>query len=138
MNIKELRLQNGWSQEQLADLSNLSTRTIQRIEKENKASLESLKALANAFKLEVSDLKEKIETINLDNFEDNTKEENKSFKEFLLKDKSIMKFFAVNLMLFFINIASGTEHLWFIYPLFGWGIPLFYKRYIQFNSTKNS
>ena len=33
MAIKELRLEKGWSQEQLAELSNLSTRTIQRIEK---------------------------------------------------------------------------------------------------------
>ncbi len=137
MSIKELRLQNGWSQEQLADLSNLSTRTIQRIEKENKASLESLKALSKAFKLEVSELKEKIEAVNLDCFEEDTKEKNNSFKEFLVKDKSIMKFLVINLMLFFINIVSGAEHLWFIYPLLGWGIPLFYRRYIKYNSMKN-
>lgn len=136
MSIKELRLQNGWSQEHLADLSNLSTRTIQRIEKENKASLESLKSLANAFKLEVGDLKEKIEAVNLDGYEDITKDENKSFKYFFLKNKSIIKFFAINLMLFLINIVSGTEHLWFIYPLLGWGIPLFYKRYKEYISTK--
>lgn len=33
MIIRKLRLQRGWSQEQLAELTGLSTRTIQRIER---------------------------------------------------------------------------------------------------------
>ncbi len=37
MVIKNLRLKNGWSQEKLAELSNLSLRTIQRIEKDDSA-----------------------------------------------------------------------------------------------------
>ena len=61
MSIKDLRIKNGWSQEYLAQLTNLSSRTIQRIEKDNKASLESVNALAKAFQLEVSELKELIE-----------------------------------------------------------------------------
>lgn len=32
MNIQKLRLQRGWSQQQRAELSGLSSRTIQRIE----------------------------------------------------------------------------------------------------------
>lgn len=28
----------------------------------------------------------------------------------------------VNLMLFFINIITDSSHLWFLYPLGGWGI----------------
>ena len=35
MLIQKLRLQRGWSQEQLAELSGLSVRTIQRIERAN-------------------------------------------------------------------------------------------------------
>jgi transcriptional regulator with XRE-family HTH domain len=45
MLVQKLRLQHGWSQEQLADLSGVSVRTIQRIEQGKPASAESLKNL---------------------------------------------------------------------------------------------
>ena len=56
MAMKELRQERGWSQEQLADLSGLSLRTVQRIEASNKAGYESLRALALAFEIDVSAL----------------------------------------------------------------------------------
>ena len=58
MLIQKLRLQRGWSQEQLAELSGLSVRTIQRIERGQPASIESLKSLGAAFQIDFSDLKE--------------------------------------------------------------------------------
>ncbi len=134
MSIKELRAEKGWSQEQLAELSNLSTRTIQRIEKENKASLESLKSLAEAFKLEINELKERIESIDKDKTENIQDIEKKGFFNFLKNDSKTIKFLVINLVLFLINIISGIEHLWFLYPLLGWGIPLFYKKYIEYKS----
>lgn len=45
MLVKRLRTQRSWSQEQLAEYSGLSVRTIQRVESGNKASLETLKCL---------------------------------------------------------------------------------------------
>jgi len=45
MLIQKLRLQHGWSQQQLAELSGISVRTIQRIERGQPASTESLKSL---------------------------------------------------------------------------------------------
>ncbi len=56
MIIRKLRLQKGWSQEQLSQLSGLSVRTIQRIEQGQKPGLESLKSLAAVFEIDVSDL----------------------------------------------------------------------------------
>lgn len=56
MSIKQRRLDKGWSQEQLAQQSGLSTRTIQRIEGGQKAGLESLKCLAAVFEISVSEL----------------------------------------------------------------------------------
>lgn len=44
--FKEIRLQLAWSQEQLAQVSGVSARTIQRIEQGGTASLETIKALA--------------------------------------------------------------------------------------------
>ncbi len=57
MIIRKLRTDRGWSQEQLAEISGVSTRTIQRIEQGGKASLESLKCLAAVFETPITDLK---------------------------------------------------------------------------------
>lgn len=54
--IRELRRERGWSQEQLAAVSGLSERTIQRIETEGTCSLDSKMALASAFELPPSAL----------------------------------------------------------------------------------
>jgi len=56
MLVKKMRLGRGWSQGQLAEFSGLSLRTIQRIEKGNKATAESLKALASVFETDISGL----------------------------------------------------------------------------------
>lgn len=58
MLLQKLRLQKGWSQQQLADLSDLSVRTIQRIEQGQAASTESLKSLAAVFEIDFSTLQE--------------------------------------------------------------------------------
>lgn len=58
MLVQKLRLQRGWSQEDLAELSTLSVRTIQRIERGHTASVESLKALASVFEVDFLSLKE--------------------------------------------------------------------------------
>lgn len=58
MLVQKLRLQRGWTQEELAIVSGLSTRTIQRIERGQDASLETLKALAAAFEVDIAALKD--------------------------------------------------------------------------------
>lgn len=54
MIVRKLRLRNGWSQEQLAEMTGLSVRTIQRIERGQAASLESQKALAAVFEVDIA------------------------------------------------------------------------------------
>jgi transcriptional regulator with XRE-family HTH domain len=54
MLVQKLRLQRGWSQQQLAELSGLNVRTIQRIEKGQEPSVESLKSLAAVFNVDFS------------------------------------------------------------------------------------
>jgi transcriptional regulator with XRE-family HTH domain len=58
--IRELRLSKGWSQEYLVEKSNLSTRTIQRIEAEEteRPNAATLRCLATAFAIDVDVLKE--------------------------------------------------------------------------------
>lgn len=66
MVIRSLRTDRGWSQEQLADISGVSTRTIQRIERGGKASLESLKCLAAVFETAIPDLQKDTDMTTLD------------------------------------------------------------------------
>ena len=56
MILKQLRISRQLSQEQLALMSGLNVRTIQRIESGQKPSLESLKCLASVLEVDVSTL----------------------------------------------------------------------------------
>lgn len=47
--LRELRMARQWSQEQLAQLSGLNLRTVQRLESGARVSMESLRALAAVF-----------------------------------------------------------------------------------------
>lgn len=61
--VKQLRNQQSWSQDQLASVSGLSLRTIQRIENRGTCSLDSKRALAAVFEVDVEEL-----TLNEKNF----------------------------------------------------------------------
>lgn len=56
MGLKSLRLERGWSQAELAEISDLSVRTIQRIEKGHTPSLEVIKALATSFAISAAEI----------------------------------------------------------------------------------
>ncbi len=59
--VQKLRLQRGWSQQQLAELSGLSVRTVQRIEGGQNATVESLKSLAAVFEVDFLELRAAVE-----------------------------------------------------------------------------
>lgn len=63
MILKKIREQKKLSQEQLATMSGLNVRTIQRIEAGNKASIESLKSIAAALEVEIQTLEQEITVI---------------------------------------------------------------------------
>ncbi|WP_409049380.1 helix-turn-helix domain-containing protein, partial [Colwellia sp. BRX8-3] len=54
--MKSLRLEKRWSQEQLAQLSDLNVRTIQRVEKGESIGTETLKSLAAVFEISTDEL----------------------------------------------------------------------------------
>lgn len=54
--VLKARRQKSWSQDELSIASGLNLRTIQRIEREASASLQSKKALASALDLDIQDL----------------------------------------------------------------------------------
>jgi transcriptional regulator with XRE-family HTH domain len=63
MILKKLRAEKNWSQEQVATFSGLSTRTIQRVESGQSASIETLKSIASVFEIDISKLTEEIKVI---------------------------------------------------------------------------
>ena len=54
MIVRKLRLQRGWSQDQLAELADVSVRTIQRVERGHTPSLETANALAAVFEVDIT------------------------------------------------------------------------------------
>ncbi|NVK25272.1 MAG: helix-turn-helix transcriptional regulator [Gammaproteobacteria bacterium] len=54
--IKEQRTQKNWTQQHLADVCDLSLRTIQRVERYGTASNETVSALASVFELDIEQI----------------------------------------------------------------------------------
>jgi transcriptional regulator with XRE-family HTH domain len=127
MIVQKLRLQRGWSQEQLAELSGLSVRTIQRIERGNAASVETLKALGAVFEVDFSTLQEP---------------EMDTTLEQTMKADEVLAFSRVRKIKgFYLHVAqycivvgvlaafnvftyARVHHLWVLWVAFGWGIGL--------------
>ena len=142
MLVQKLRLQRGWSQQQLAELSGLKVRTIQRIEKGQEPSVKSLKSLAAVFNLDFSTLKEQ----GMDNVisESQSAEEILAFKQVRkLKDFYIhlAQYVLVIALLTVINALTMPKYWWVQWVIMGWGIGVFFhwlqisERFGLFGST---
>jgi len=113
--IKEMRLERHWSQDQLAEMSGLSIRTIQRIENGENAGLESLKSLAAVFETNIadSDKKEEMEQIR--------KEE-----EYVQNVKGFYKLLAVAILSlivpFILAVSDSSNWNVFLWMLLSWAV----------------
>lgn len=126
MIVRKLRLQRGWSQEQLAELSGLSVRTVQRLESGNSAGLETYKSLASVFDINFTELQAQQEKVM--NYEVNVSEEErraiqhvKQLKEFY---NHAVSFVVVITGLTLLNWLSGVDYWWVLWVILGWGIGL--------------
>lgn len=146
MLVQKLRIQRGWSQEQLAELSGLSVRTIQRIERGQPASAETLKSLASVFEIDFSVLMPAEApatapepTMAADRFDPPpaptaapTPASTRVNAEERLAMRQVRRlrafyghlatYVAVMLMLLAINLLTRPQHLWVVWPALGWGI----------------
>lgn len=132
MQVQKLRLQRGWSQQQLAELSGLSVRTIQRIENGSAASTESLKSLASVFEIDFSTLSSEpampdtptptsspIHTPSASQQEQLALLEVRKLKGFYLH---LAQYVVVIAALCAINLLTTPHRLWFYWAALGWGI----------------
>lgn len=124
MLVQKMRLQRGWSQQQLADLSGLSVRTIQRIERGQGASVETLKSLASVFEIDFS-------ALNSESPMPDPQTPGASADEILAFRYArklrgfyihLIQYVVVITILCVINFASGSHKVWVIWPALGWGI----------------
>lgn len=123
MNIRKMRLQRGWSQNQLAEFSGLSVRTIQRIERGHPAGLESRKSLAAVFEVDVSQWQPEV-GMSEEQTEKNLEEEQaieyvRALKGFYAH---LMIYVVVITFLFGINFFTSPDYFWVVWPAMGWGL----------------
>ena len=131
-NVKKLRMERAWPQEQLAEICDVSVRTVQRVESGETCSLETLKALATAFDLTPNDLttnhnlakQQEMDLTSDATAMPESSPPNPQANPMQGFKRHLAIYVAVNLMLFFINLTGNPEKMWYIYPLLGWGIGL--------------
>jgi transcriptional regulator with XRE-family HTH domain len=130
MNIQKLRLQRGWSQQQLAELSGLSSRTIQRIENGQPASAESLKSLASVFEIDFTTLTSEPDMSATATATATAATQAQQAEQLALARVRKIRGFYIHLtqyvvviaVLAVINLVTHSSRLWFFWPALGWGI----------------
>lgn len=122
MLVRKLRLGRGWSQETLAEVSGLSVRTIQRLERGGKASLETLSALAAVFELDVANLSKET---SMTTTSEVTEQEREAL-EYVRDIKGFYSHLIVYLIAVPLFVAAGlyypTDQTWYVWPILGWGL----------------
>lgn len=129
MLVRKLRLQRGWSQEHLAELVGVSVRTIQRIERGYSPGLETSKALASVFEVDVSTFISEESTVNKnENLSESTTVADDE-KEAMLYVKGIKEFYEhlIVYLAFAVVFGSLSYDRWgatnfMILGLAGWGV----------------
>ncbi len=125
MNIRLQRLKNGWSQEQLAEMAGLSTRTVQRIERGAKASPETLKCLAAVLDTDFTTLQETqtmqptAQMTQSETAEQDALEYVRDIKAFY---NHLFTVAGVIVALSVLNLVITPGYFWVKWVLFGWGI----------------
>jgi transcriptional regulator with XRE-family HTH domain len=126
MLVQKLRLKYGWSQQQLAEASGLSVRTIQRIEAGLPASTETLKSLAAVFEVDFSTLNPE-KTMNPMMNSLTEQQETEAFL-FVRTLRSfyfhLFQYIIVTLVLLIINLAVTPHKMWVFWVMGGWGVGL--------------
>jgi transcriptional regulator with XRE-family HTH domain len=114
---KKMRLERHWSQDQLAIMSGLSIRTIQRIENGENAGLESLKALAAVFEINITDSDKTQE-----------REQIRKEEEYFQNIKGFYKLLAISILSlvtpFIMAIYDSSSWSIFLWILLSWGVIL--------------
>lgn len=126
MSIQKMRLTRGWSQQQLADASGLSARTIQRIEAGYPPSIESLKSIAAVFEVDFSILQSEPKMNDQTSNSQEARERIAFSRVRRLRDYylHILSYIVVNLGCIAVNLLTTPDKIWFIGLVIFWGFGL--------------
>jgi transcriptional regulator with XRE-family HTH domain len=132
MYVQKLRLKKGWSQQQLADFSGLSVRTVQRIEAGQPASTETLKSLAAVFEVDFASLEQEpsmtaaTPSANPSNTPFSAEREEEEAFRYVRNLRHfyghLARYAVVIPLLWLINWYASPHVIWAIWPTLGWGI----------------
>ena len=122
MIVRKLTLQRGWTQEHLAELTALSVRSIQRLERGQTGSLETMNALAAVFEVDRSQFKPG------DNAMPDTSPITADEESAIQYVKGVKEFYShVFMYLIFVAVFGfffGFKHPLILWGSIGWGIGL--------------
>jgi transcriptional regulator with XRE-family HTH domain len=122
--IRPLRLEKGWSQEQLATVAGLSTSTVQRIENGEQASLETLTAIAAALGVQVSDLNAQPQQTTMG---EETPDEQRLRRQVAAEGKLLsmaVRFAVIGAILLAVNVFTHPHYLWSLWAIGGMSLAL--------------
>jgi transcriptional regulator with XRE-family HTH domain len=125
MSLTSRRTEKGWSQEDLAQVSGVSVRTIQRAESGNKIGLESLKCLAAVLETSVSTLIEEQQPMPVQTMPETPRTDR---EQEVIEQVEALKWFYVHLGCFLIfnvgmlgfNLLTTPDEIWVIYMTLPW------------------
>ncbi|QNQ23003.1 helix-turn-helix domain-containing protein (plasmid) [Kosakonia sp. SMBL-WEM22] len=124
--FRSLRLVRAWSQEQLAEMSGLSVRTVQRIENGDQPSLETLSALAAVFEVSVADLSER-DTPGDDALDQRIAEAKNNLAEEGRFYRSVITAIVVCALLLVLNYFTAPASVWSLWVAGIWFALLFVR-----------
>ncbi len=126
MLIQKLRLKRGWSQQQLAQASGLSARTIQRIEAGQPASVETLKSIASVFEVDFSTLntEETAMDTTMTAAEEAEREAFAHVRALRGFYVACMRYALIAAALYAINLLTSPQRMWSYWVMLGLGLAL--------------
>lgn len=119
MIIRKLRLQRGWSQEQLAELMDVSVRTVQRLERGHKPGLETSKSLATVFEVDIANFELGDNYMN----EQQLKADELQAMQYVKGIKEFYSHLLMYVVFTSVFLLGGGWHIQNIFwPFIGWGL----------------
>ncbi|MFN3954541.1 MAG: 2TM domain-containing protein [Pararhodobacter sp.] len=125
MIIRKIRLEKGLSQAQLAEMSGVSIRTIQRLERGAAASAETLKCIAAVLEVEFTLLR-KDHAMPAENQATTLPAEEREAMEYVRDLQGfyvhLIQYVVIMLALAALNLWLSPGFLWVVFPALGWGL----------------
>ncbi|WP_371374769.1 helix-turn-helix domain-containing protein [Thalassotalea aquiviva] len=133
MIIRKLRLQRGWTQSQLAEMAGVTPRTIQRIEQGQNPSIETCKALASVFEVDLSMIQPKETMMNHDV---NVKSDEQKAMLYVKRVKEFYEFALVYIVLALVFSIKFYDEPKFYILFGGLGVALIVQGLIAFEKVR--